>query len=770
MDPDSAKRVPVLIERLLKQELPAEVIPRYQPYFLRLLASRINPTVVEDESQILNSILRRISPQNTAKLQDLYIRLTRSRGLSRRWAILYVLSKLFDDNSVAIPGSSLELLAPRPPEAPKIKEKIPIISKKGPDAQMPVLEKEILRDILFAIQGIEGKYITFSMLEDSYVIQPNIGVPDPIRKMVGELAELGWLYKKVVKYIDTNIEQPSLTSQSLCYALQSDLAEYYRLIALLEQQRDELKDLNLRKIMLWCTEPLERMKWLAIISDAAEGLKGGALVSSLYSYTLIGNPSVKAIIIRILDEVSMPIVQMIQQWMLEGEINDPYHEFFVSTNLATPDDRLWTQKYSLNTEMVPSFFTPQLANKILLTGKSINFLRRCCKEENWIAASPLELPKIHDLVGLSKWVDSAARVANAELVKVLFEKYRFKEHCNSIRKYLLLGQGDFHHILMELVNDTLKEKAEKIYKHNLFSILESAIKSSNAQFHDLEFLNRLDVKFLEVSPGDIGWDVFTLDYKVDPPLNTIFTPQAMEKYLRIFKFLWRLKRVQFSLNSYQAGREIIMLQKMKEIAPIIHSCLLRKTEILHFVNNLMNYLMVEVVEGSWAEFMKSLDSVQDLDQIIEVHNAFLDKLIMKSFLGSETDAILKQLLRLLEPALRFRQSQNTLFLSAKEEYDRLSKMLSEDEGEDAISRISLESIEDIKQISEIFSDGVNKFREQLAETDRNHLKFLAFRLDFNEFYSYSQMKRADENAKMMNIPFFRVEDDIEDADQEEFKF
>ncbi|CAG9335600.1 unnamed protein product [Blepharisma stoltei] len=131
MDPDSAKRVPVLIERLLKQELPAEVIPRYQPYFLRLLASRINPTVVEDESQILNSILRRISPQNTAKLQDLYIRLTKSRGLSRRWAILYVLSKLFDDNSVAIPGSSLELLAPRPPEAPKIKEKIPIIPKKG---------------------------------------------------------------------------------------------------------------------------------------------------------------------------------------------------------------------------------------------------------------------------------------------------------------------------------------------------------------------------------------------------------------------------------------------------------------------------------------------------------------------------------------------------------------------------------------------------------------------------------------------------------------
>lgn len=464
---------------------------------------------------------------------------------------------------------------------------------------------------------------------------------------------------------------------------------------------------------------------------------------------------------------------MIQQWMLEGEINDPYHEYFVSTNLAVPDDRLWTQKYSLNTEMVPAFFAPKLANKILLTGKSINFLRRCCKEENWIAASPLELPKIHDLMGLSKWVDSAASIANAELVKVLFEKYRFKEHCNSIRKHLLLGQGDFHHILMELISDSLKEKAEKIFKHNLVSILETAIRASNAQYHDAEFLNRLDVKFLELSPGDIGWDVFTLDYKVDPPLNTIFTPQAMEKYLRIFKFLWRIKRVQFSLSSYSYGRELMTLQTMKDVNPILHKCLLLKSEILHFINNLMNYLMVEVVEGSWDSFVKNLEKCQDLDQIIEAHNSFLDTLIMKSFLGAETDAICKQLLRLLEPALRFRQSQDTLFSSAKEEFNRRNKLVPdalEFGDEDEVSRISLESIHDIEQIAEIFSDGINRFRELLSETDRSHLKFLSFRLDFNEYYTYALLKKEDVGGKGLRAPFFGFEDNLEDIDQKEFKF
>lgn len=191
MDTESARRVPILMERLLRQELPAEMIPKYQAYFLRLLTSRINPNVSEDESSMLNLVIKKVKPQDVAKLQDLFVRFGRTKGITRKWAILYVLSKLMDDKSVAIPGTSLELIAPRSyvTEPAKPSLKIPVVSKK--QTQLHVLENELLRDILFAIQGIEGKYITFSMLEDSYVIQPNIGVSDPIRKMVGELTELG---------------------------------------------------------------------------------------------------------------------------------------------------------------------------------------------------------------------------------------------------------------------------------------------------------------------------------------------------------------------------------------------------------------------------------------------------------------------------------------------------------------------------------------------------------------------------------------------------
>lgn len=57
--------------------------------------------------------------------------------------------------------------------------------------------------------------------------------------------------------------------------------------------------------------------------------------------------------------------------------------------------------------------------------------------------------------------------------------------------------------------------------HDLSGVLESAIRATNAQFEDEDILNRLDVRLLEVSPGDTGWDVFSLDYHVDGPIGTV---------------------------------------------------------------------------------------------------------------------------------------------------------------------------------------------------------------------------------------------------------
>ncbi|MEC4630699.1 Spc97/Spc98 family protein, partial [Bacillus safensis] len=76
-----------------------------------------------------------------------------------------------------------------------------------------------------------------------------------------------------------------------------------------------------------------------------------------------------------------------------------------------------------------------------------------------------------------------------------------------------------------------------------------AIRASNAQYDSQDVLRRLDARMLELSHGEIGWDCFTLEYKIDAPVDVVITPWGSTQYLKVFNFLWRVKRVEFALGS-----------------------------------------------------------------------------------------------------------------------------------------------------------------------------------------------------------------------------
>ena len=54
---------------------------------------------------------------------------------------------------------------------------------------------------------------------------------------------------------------------------------------------------------------------------------------------------------------------------------------------------------------------------------------------------------------------------------------------------------------------------------------------------------------LDHTDGEIGWEVFTLVYKVDAPIDTVLDPDAMIQYQRLFNHLWKLKRVGSELTA-----------------------------------------------------------------------------------------------------------------------------------------------------------------------------------------------------------------------------
>lgn len=99
-----------------------------------------------------------------------------------------------------------------------------------------------------------------------------------------------------------------------------------------------------------------------------------------------------------------------------------------------------------------------------------------------------------------------------------------------------------------MYSPSLTKPANTLYRHNLTANLETAIRSSNVHRDPVDILRRLDARMLEYSHGEIGWDVFTLEYKVDPPIDTVLDSEAMEKYLKLFKHLWQMKRIEMALD------------------------------------------------------------------------------------------------------------------------------------------------------------------------------------------------------------------------------
>uniref|UniRef100_A0A4W3IZB7 Tubulin gamma complex component 3 n=1 Tax=Callorhinchus milii TaxID=7868 RepID=A0A4W3IZB7_CALMI len=635
----------------------------------------------------------------------------------------------------------------------------------------------LVRDILYVFQGIDGKCIKMCNSENCYKIDSKVGISKSLRDTTSRLAELGWLHNKVRKYTDQRCLDRAfgLVGQSFCASLHQELKEYYRLLSVLHSQIQVEDDqgvnvglensLTLRRLLIWTYDPKIRLKTLAALVDHCQGRKGGELASAVHAYTKTGDPYMRSLVKHILCLVSHPIFNFLYRWIYDGELEDTYHEFFVASDPTVKTDRLWHDKYTLRKSMIPSFITMDKARKVLLIGKSINFLHQVCHDRTPTAkmmavtksvVSPKDAAALFtDLEGaFQEKIDAAYNETSKYLLDVLNKNYHLLEHMKAVRRYLLLGQGDFVRHLMDLLKPELARSASTLYQHNLTGILETAVRATNAQYDSPEILKRLDVRLLEISTGDTGWDVFSLDYHVDGPIATVFTRECMSHYLRVFNFLWRAKRMEYVLTDIWKGQmcNSKLLKSIPELSGVLHQCHILASEMVHFVHQMQYYITFEVLECSWDELWNKVQQAQDLDHIIAAHEVFLDTIISRCLLDSNSEALLTQLRALFDQILEFQNAQDSMYRSALEElqlrlaYEEKKKQL-EMEGEWGETEQKAESkrIHEFQQLipkmcsqirvcSHFYQDIVQQFLVLLTKSSDESLRFLNFRLDFNEHY------------------------------------
>lgn len=650
------------------------------------------------------------------------------------------------------------------------------------EADGEVGEMALIRDILYVFQGIDGKFIKLSSPENCYKIDSKVPLCKSLRDISARLAELGWLHNKVRKYTDSRSLDRAfgLVGQSFCASLHQELKEYYRLLSVLHSQL-QMEDeqgvcgggegsLTLRRLLVWTYDPKVRLKTLAALVDFCQGRKGGELATAVHAYGKTGDPHMRALVQHILGLVSHPILNFLYRWIYDGELEDTYHEFFVASDPTVKTDRLWHDKYSLRKSMIPAFITMDQARKVLLIGKSINFLHQVCHDrtppgkiltppsKTSAIDSPRDAAELFtDLEGAFQGkIDAAYFETSKYLLDVLNKNYLLLEHLQAMRRYLLLGQGDFIRHLMDLLKPELARPATTLYQHNLTGILETAVRATNAQFDSPEILKRLDVRLLEVSPGDTGWDVFSLDYHVEGPIATVFTRECMSHYLRVFNFLWRAKRMEYILTDIWKGQmcNAKLLKSMPELSAELHQCHILASEMVHFIHQMQYYITFEVLECSWDELWNKVQQAQDLDHIIAAHDIFLDTVITRCLLDANNRSLLNQLRAIFDQIIEFQATQDSLYRSSLEELQqRLQhqerKTARHAEGEwgvtaeeEAAENKRIQEFQEfhakmrseLRILSYSYQGIVQQFLVLLMTSADESLQFLSFRLDFNEHY------------------------------------
>ncbi|KAF5277736.1 hypothetical protein FQR65_LT03716 [Abscondita terminalis] len=611
-----------------------------------------------------------------------------------------------------------------------------------------VKEFELIQEVIYSLQGIEGKILKKEPGDFGFVIDPKAGKSLSViqKSLIERLSGVGFLHNQLKHHCENADKQSGVIGQSLIATFREELSEYYKTLAILQEQlRKPDSELTLRRMLVWIAEPRDRLQWLAYIAEQCTNKKGGALISAIYIFLQHGSTSVQTISEKVLLAVCRPLYIMMSHWLLDGEINDPYNEFFIEARNISSTERFWHDKYNVKASMVPSFISMEQAKKILATGKNINFLRQICKDSNQLpgrealqklftttTADSLFIPD--KSIDLHSNLENVYKETSHRVLCMLKDKYKLLEHFQALRGYLLLGQGDFIRHLLELLAPELSKPAQYLYAHTLSAILESAIRVTNAQYEDEDILKRLMVEFLHHSPGDIGWDIFTLVYIVNGPVGTIFEP-AMSDYRTLFGSLWKAKRMEFVLSNMrkQQVTSAKIFRRMKVLRPILHQVHILSSAMIHFLHQTQYYFLFEVLECSWAEMMKQVNQAECLDDVINAHTTFLNSVQCGVLLDSGFEShpegfseMCAQLRIIYNLILQLESTQETLYKTALEEHQAKLQIKLKQEKLMLAGKYSLTAEQERENKLRIskFHNNLNLLKHQIKQIDYKYKQFV----------------------------------------------
>ena len=534
-------------------------------------------------------------------------------------------------------------------------------------------ETDIVQDLVYVLQGIDGKWIRLKGHSDVW-ISPQLELAGHVEGAVRVLAEMGSLYVAIVHRLAAT---PPATPLSYAFktSISNLLAEYVSIAALVD---GNVAQWTLIKLLAWLAIPIRKLRHVRQLVDSVCTGGDTFILTEIHTYTQ--RRIFRSVFVVIEEKVVSAWLSMVAVWVTKGRLlKENEGDFFVHQVippvqhprlLSREDNRadsaaVWRDTYRINRSLIPPWVSNEVVESVLLTGKSLAFIRLCCEEQDWFDLIALpsgddngETPIFVSRTSMREDVSRVGAKYNQRVVELIMEKYRLVDHCLSIRRFLLLSQGDFADALMDAAGRELLKPGSEQNKYELGFLIDTAVRQSPTS--DLNS-DRLDV-FLSIPTGvtDTGYDVFSLSYVVTSPTDAVLTPDAITEYRKCFSWIWKLVRCESVLAS--AWKELVTISRradrvrhlpMASTNELILKCNVVRADTWWFIHEMRSVVAYEVVDAAWISFQSQLSSCTDLDRVIDCHEAYLESIVRGLFLApgdddlhAELDTIFRTVIRL----------------------------------------------------------------------------------------------------------------------------
>ncbi|VAI27650.1 unnamed protein product [Triticum turgidum subsp. durum] len=276
---------------------------------------------------------------------------------------------------------------------------------------------------------------------------------------------------------------------------------------------------------------------------------------------------------------------------------------------------------------------------------------------------------------LSKCIKKQVDHIGKQILCKLMGEWRLMDELLVLRAIYLLGSGDMLQQFLITIFDKLDKGNSWDDDFELNTLLQESIRYSadkmllTAPDSLVVSLAKHDTRYDEESAPTSrkgraqGFGIDALDglnftYKVSWPLDLIANTQALKKYNKVMGFLLKVKRAKFVLDETRKW----MWKGRGSTAHNFKQHLIVGQKLLHFVDAFHQYVMDRVYHSAWTELCDGMASATTLDEVMEVHEAYLSSIQRQCFVASDKlwALIASRVKTILGLALDFHNVEQTL--------------------------------------------------------------------------------------------------------------